>query len=135
MYAEPAEPTWAAVSSRPLPSSVRRPPMAPTIVTARPSRIQTVPSPITTIQCHLDQGNRSILAGIWVSMVRSATGSLGTTPPLWAVTRCREDGAVSVHITGVGRSKTALLHGLPADCEALLAAGSDHAQHLRYAPV
>src|SRR5215217_5612993 len=75
MYAEPAEPTCAGSSSRPEPSSVSRPPMAPTIVTARPSRIHTVPSPMTTIQCHLDHGNRSIRAGMSVSIVRSVTPS------------------------------------------------------------
>src|SRR3954453_19444682 len=73
MYAEPAAPTWDAVSSRPAPFSVRRPPSAPTIVTARPSRIQTVPSPMTIIQCHRDQGRRSIRAGMSVSIVRRAT--------------------------------------------------------------
>src|SRR3712207_6258789 len=71
MYAEPAAPTWAALNWRPEPSSVRRPPMAPTMVTARPSRIQTVPRPMITIQCHLDQGNRSIRAGMFVSIVRN----------------------------------------------------------------
>ena len=40
----------------------------PTMVTSRPSRIQTVPSPITTIQCHLAHGNRSNLAGMSVVM-------------------------------------------------------------------
>jgi hypothetical protein len=77
-HAEPAMPTCAAVSSRPLPCSLKRPPMAPTMVTARPSRIQTVPSPITTIQCHLDHGNRSMRAGMSVSMVRSVTPSPAT---------------------------------------------------------
>jgi hypothetical protein len=69
MYAEPAAPTWAAVSPSPAPSSVSRGPIAPMIVTARPSRIQTVPSPITTIQCQRDHGSRSIRAGMSVSMV------------------------------------------------------------------
>src|SRR3954449_12579170 len=91
MYAEPAAPTWVAVSSRPEPSSLSRPPIAPTIVTARPSRIQTVPSPMITIQCHLDHGNRSIRAGMSVSMVRNVTAAsplvLATGDPLLTETR------------------------------------------------
>ena len=43
--------------------------MLPTIVTSSPSRIQTVPRPITTIQWKRDQGRRSSRAGIWVSIV------------------------------------------------------------------
>ena len=43
--------------------------MAPTMVTSSPSRIQTVPSPITTSQCQRDQGSRSSRPGIRVSMV------------------------------------------------------------------
>src|SRR4051794_25385326 len=72
MYAEPAAPTCDAVSSRPAPFSVSRPPIAPTIVTASPSRIQTVPRPVMIIQCQRDQGSRSRRAGIWVSIVRSS---------------------------------------------------------------
>src|SRR4051794_40178639 len=45
--------------------------MLPTIVTSRPSRIQTVPSPITTIQWNRDQGSRSSRAGTLVSIVSS----------------------------------------------------------------
>ena len=40
----------------------------PTIVTSSPSRIQTVPRPITTIQCHRAQGSRSSRAGMSVVM-------------------------------------------------------------------
>jgi hypothetical protein len=68
-------PICEAVSSRPLPFSVSRPPIAPTIVTARPSRIQTVPSPPTTIQCHFDHGRRSIRAGMFVVMVLNVGAS------------------------------------------------------------
>ena len=46
----------------------------PTIVTSRPSRIQTAPSPTTTSQCQRAQGSRSMRAGMFVSMVRSSTG-------------------------------------------------------------
>ena len=52
--------------------SVSRAPMAPTIVTSRPSRIQTVPSPSTTSQCHELHGSRSILAGMRVRIVCTA---------------------------------------------------------------
>src|SRR5581483_6080310 len=45
----------------------------PTIVTSRPSRIQTVPSPATTSQWNLDHGSRSRRPGMSVSIVcRSA---------------------------------------------------------------
>src|SRR3954451_17197193 len=69
MYADPAAPTCDAQSSSPLPFSLSRPPMAPTMVTARPSRIQTVPRPAMIIQCQRDHGRRSIRAGMFVSMV------------------------------------------------------------------
>src|SRR5689334_2800671 len=49
--------------------SDRRLPIAPTIVTSRPSRIHTVPRPVITSQCHPLQGSRSIRAGIRVSTV------------------------------------------------------------------
>ena len=42
--------------------------MEPTIVTSRPSRIQTVPSPITTSQCQRAHGSRSSRAGMSVVM-------------------------------------------------------------------
>jgi hypothetical protein len=47
-----AKPTWLSLRPRPLSGSVSRLAMAPTMVTSRPSRIQTVPRPITTSQCH-----------------------------------------------------------------------------------
>ena len=43
--------------------------MLPTIVTSSPSRIQTVPSPITIIQWKRDHGSRSSRAGTSVSIV------------------------------------------------------------------
>ena len=60
----------AAESSRPLSFSVRRAAIEPTIATSRPSRIQTVPSPMTTIQWKRDQGSRSSRAGTRVSMAQ-----------------------------------------------------------------
>src|SRR4051794_35440399 len=44
----------------------------PTSVTSKPSRIHVIPSPTTTIQCHLLHGSRSSRRGIIVS----------TTPPV-----------------------------------------------------
>ena len=60
---------WAWVMSMPLPGLLSCPEMLPTIVTSRPSRIQTVPRPITIIQCHRDQGSRSRRAGTFVVTV------------------------------------------------------------------
>ena len=54
----------------PEPFSVRREEIVPTIVTSSPSRIHTVPSPISTIQCQRAHGSRSSRAGIFVSMIR-----------------------------------------------------------------
>ena len=53
----------------PLPFSVSRAAIEPTIVTSRPSRIQTVPSPMTTSQWKRDHGSRSSRAGMFVSIV------------------------------------------------------------------
>ena len=54
----------------PEPFSVSREEIVPTIVTSSPSRIHTVPSPISTIQCQRAHGSRSSRAGIFVSMIR-----------------------------------------------------------------
>src|SRR4051794_28685320 len=53
----------------PLPFSASRGAMLPTIVTSRPSRIHTVPRPITIVQCQRDHGSRSSRAGTEVSIV------------------------------------------------------------------
>ena len=60
---------WAWVMSMPLPGLLICPEMFPTMVTSRPSRIQTVPRPITIIQCHRDQGSRSRRDGTLVVTV------------------------------------------------------------------
>jgi hypothetical protein len=52
----PALPMLAALSWMPLPRSVSRAATAPTIVSCRPSRIQTVPRPRTTRQWKRDHG-------------------------------------------------------------------------------
>ena len=70
---EAARPTWLSLRPRPLSGSVRRVAMAPTMVTSSPSRIQTVPRPITTSQCHRAHGSRSSRPGIRVSMVPVCT--------------------------------------------------------------
>src|SRR4051812_14215912 len=49
--------------------------MLPTIVTSRPSRIQTVPRPITIRQCQPAQGRRSRRDGIRVSIVDVSAGA------------------------------------------------------------
>jgi MFS family permease len=53
-----------ALLTIPLPGSVRRAAIDPTMVTSRPSRIHTVPRPATTLQWKRDQGSRSRRAGI-----------------------------------------------------------------------
>ena len=58
--------------SMPLPGSVRRGAIAPTIVTSSPSRIQTVPRPMTMRQWNLAHGSRSSRAGTLVRIVRGA---------------------------------------------------------------
>ena len=67
--AAPNPVTCAWVMSMPLPGLLSWPEMLPTMVTSRPSRIQTVPSPITIIQCQRDQGSRSSRAGTFVVTV------------------------------------------------------------------
>src|SRR4051812_22208312 len=67
----------------PEPFSVRREEIVPTIVTSSPSRIHTVPSPISTIQCQRAHGSRSSRAGIFVSMIRpSAAVSVAVSVPV-----------------------------------------------------
>src|SRR5687767_13674714 len=62
----PATPTSKLLSPRPVLSSCRAADIEPTMVTSSPSRIQTVPSPITTSQCHRAHGSLSSRAGISV---------------------------------------------------------------------
>ena len=65
--------TWLAMSPSPLSFSVSRAAIEPTIVTSSPSRIHTVPRPITTSQWKRDHGSRSSRAGIaFVSIVLTA---------------------------------------------------------------
>src|SRR6201991_4685519 len=70
----------------PLPASVRRGAMAPTIVTSRPSRTQTVPSPITMRQWNLAHGRRSMRLRICVVIVRRRRPAGGRTALDVAVT-------------------------------------------------
>src|SRR5262245_27674484 len=73
MKSAAATPISAAVSSMPLPCSVRREATLPTMVTSRPSRIQTPPSPMTTRQWNRDHGSRSSRAGICVVILPVCT--------------------------------------------------------------
>ena len=68
-YAAAATPIWPTVIAIPLPFVVSWVATDPTIVTSSPSRIQTVPRPITTIQWNVDHGRRSSRAGMRVSIV------------------------------------------------------------------
>jgi hypothetical protein len=67
--AAPNPVTWDWVMWIPLPGCESCPEMLPTIVTSRPSRIHTVPSPMMIIQCQRDQGSRSRRAGTFVVTV------------------------------------------------------------------
>jgi len=58
----------------PLPFAEIAPAIDPTIVTSRPSRIHTVPSPTRIFQCQRDQGRRSSRAGMLVSIVPISPG-------------------------------------------------------------
>ena len=64
----------------PLPGSVSVGARKPMIVTSSPSRIQTIPSPITTRQWKLDHGSRSSRAGIRVSIVLNRPESAVASP-------------------------------------------------------
>ena len=50
------------------------------IVTSSPSRIQTIPRPITTRQWNFDHGSRSSRAGILVSIVLKPPESAAAEP-------------------------------------------------------
>lgn len=54
----------------------------PTMVTSSPSRIQTVPRPITINQCQRTQGSRSRRAGMFVVIVPVSTPELMCPPSL-----------------------------------------------------
>ncbi len=74
-------PIWPDEIEMPLPSSVIREATDPTIVTSRPSRIQTVPRPMTISQWKRDHGSRSSRAGMRVSMVPVCTLMARPLPP------------------------------------------------------
>ena len=62
-------PIWPEEMSMPLPASVSREATEPTIVTSSPSRIHTVPRPMTISQWKRAHGSRSSRAGMSVSIV------------------------------------------------------------------
>src|SRR3954449_3364997 len=70
---------------RPVVGSFSASDIDPTIVTSRPSRIHTVPSPMTTSQCHFAQGRRSSRAGTAVVMRPVSTPMRGSTRSAGAV--------------------------------------------------
>ncbi len=75
-YSAAATPViWPELIARPLPGSDNLPAMLPTTVTSRPSRIHTVPRPMTIVQCQRDQGRRSSRAGMSVVRVRPVPAS------------------------------------------------------------
>jgi hypothetical protein len=68
---------------------VSRSPIEPMIVTSSPSRIQTVPNPMITIQCHFAQGRRSRRAGTLVSISLPSAGMVASVAiPEESVPRC-----------------------------------------------
>ena len=72
-YIDAAQPATSAEEMlMPLPLAEIAPAIEPTIVTSRPSRIHTVPSPMRILQCQRDQGRRSSRAGMLVSIVPSS---------------------------------------------------------------
>src|SRR5664280_1641956 len=101
-----ASPIWAVVIEIPLPALVSVLPTAPTMVTSSPSRIHTVPRPITTIRCHRDHGSRSSRAGTSVSTASSpASFCVGVAvtmacipPPVERIAPC--DGPVTGTVAG-----------------------------------
>src|SRR4051794_19908880 len=143
MYAEPAPPIWAAVRASPLSSSVSGPPRAPTMVTARPSRIHTVPRPMMTIQCHFDHGRRSIRAGMFVSMVRSVAPSLAKSltshsaglAPSGYPSRTASETTAACQTSGPGeRGRETLAGGDAEGYGRVVRAGRDH-RRARHVPL
>src|SRR4051812_4864256 len=80
------------VSPSPSVDDFRASDIEPTIVTSRPSRIQTVPSPITMTQCHRAQGSRSSLAGMSVLIWPVSTLLAMAPPPCGCEARSRVCG-------------------------------------------
>src|SRR3954462_6110256 len=79
-YAAPAKPICELLSPSPVLLGFNASDIEPTMVTSSPSRIQTVPRPITISQCQRVHGNRSSRAGMSVVMVPVST-PLVMAPP------------------------------------------------------
>src|SRR5687768_12757846 len=77
----PAMPTSKLLMPRPVFGSASASDIDPTIVTSSPSRIHTVPRPITTSQWNLDQGSRSSRAGMSVVIRPVSTPMIEGVPP------------------------------------------------------
>ncbi len=65
-YIAPAVPMSELLMPRPVLAGFSASDIDPTMVTSSPSRIHTVPRPITIIQCQRDHGSRSRRAGMSV---------------------------------------------------------------------
>src|SRR6478736_1844293 len=79
-YSAPARPMSELLIPSPVSGDFRASDIEPTIVTSSPSRIHTVPRPITTIQCHRAHGSRSRRAGMSVVMRPVSTPMPGAYP-------------------------------------------------------
>ncbi len=77
-YDAPAKPIWELLIPSPVLAGFSASLIEPTIVTSSPSRIHTVPSPITTSQCHRAHGSRSSRAGM--SVVMRPVSTVSVTP-------------------------------------------------------
>src|SRR5512132_172734 len=92
-------------STRPRSRAGMSSPMAPTMVASRPSRIHTVPRPITISQCHRDQGSRSSRSGMRVWMTPSAplpySGRMTQTGRLRVAIACQGGGSHTAFTDGV----------------------------------
>ena len=93
---------------RPVSASLRASDIEPTMVTSRPSRIQTVPSPTTIIQWNFDHGNRSSRAGMSVVMVPVCTPDMAYLSPAALPSEgpfrpCPKTAGVGLTLKGVAR--------------------------------
>ena len=80
-YIDPARPMSELLMPSPVLAGFSASDIDPTIVTSSPSRIHTVPRPITIIQCHRDHGSRSSRAGMSV-VIWPVSTPLAMGPPL-----------------------------------------------------
>src|SRR5262245_20462008 len=96
----------------PLPFSVRRDAIEPTIVTSSPSRIQTAPRPITTRQWKLDHGSRSSRPGMLVSIVAVVAFK-------WAGDYPTRETAILLHVAPIACTLLGHRHRFTAEAETM----------------